>query len=82
MADVVQLGIVAIGHGLQKQLDDLLHILKLLSFRLAVRPTAGAYMGSAEMPNGRRVFYQPVNRPQWIDGGILPGGFDEKMDHP
>ena len=25
MADVVQLGIVAIGHGLQKQLDDLLH---------------------------------------------------------
>ena len=28
MADVVQLGIVAIGHGLQKQLDDLLHVLK------------------------------------------------------
>ena len=27
MADVVQLGIVAIGHGLQKQLDDLLHVL-------------------------------------------------------
>ena len=25
MADIVQLGVVAIGHGLQKQLDDLLH---------------------------------------------------------
>ena len=56
MADVVQLGVVAIGHGLQKQLDDLLHGAKLLSFRLAVRPTAGAYMGSAKNAEQGGVF--------------------------
>ena len=79
---VVQSGGVAIAHTLHQQLEDLLHGAKLLSFRLAVRPTAGAYMGSAWMPNGWRVLYQPVNRPRGIDGGILIAGFDEKMDHP
>ena len=48
MADVVQLGVVAIGHGLQKQLDDLLHDEKAPFVRLAVRPAAGAYMGPAQ----------------------------------
>ena len=44
---VVQSRGVAIAHTLHQQLEDLLHGAKLLSFRLAVRPTAGAYMGSA-----------------------------------
>ena len=79
---VVQSRGVAIAHTLDQQLEDLLHGAKLLSFRLAVRPTAGASIGSAGMPNGWRVFYQPVNRPQRIDGGILIAGFDEKKNHP
>ena len=82
MADVVQLGIVAIGHGLQKQLDDLLHIHKAPFVSIGGPAHRRGIYGSAWMPNGWRVFYQPVNRPQWIDGGILQGAFDKIMDRP
>lgn len=79
---VVQSRGVAIAHTLHQQLQNLLHGAKTPFVQLAVKPTAGANIESAWMPNGWRVLYQPVNRPQRIDGGILPAGFDEKKNHP
>ena len=38
--------------------------------------------GTGTEPGRWRVFYQPVNRSQRIDGGILIAGFGEKKNHP